>query len=398
MQGLNHMQISQRTSAVKPSATVVINAKATQLKADGIDIINLSVGEPDFDTPQSIKDAAIHAIQSGYTKYTATDGIPALKDAIIKKFETENSLSYTRDQILVSCGAKHSFYNLMQAIINPGDEVIIPAPYWVSYPAMVELADGKSVIVQTTVANRFKITAAQLEKAITPKTRLLIINSPSNPTGMAYTKEELGMLAKVLLQHPQVLIASDDMYEHILWGMNPFVNIVNACPELVDRTIVCNGVSKSYAMTGWRIGYAAGPVAVIKAMTKIQSHSTSNPTSISQYAAVTALQGEKQFIADLKKVFKERHDSVQQALCAIPGIICPPADGAFYVFPNVEKAIARQNLADDIALSELVLEKAHVAVVPGKEFGAPGYIRISYANGIDALKKAVERMKPYIFG
>lgn len=392
------MQLSQRSSAVKPSATVVINAKATQLKSQGVDIINLSVGEPDFDTPDSIKQAAIHAIQTGCTKYTAVDGIPPLKDAIIKKFQNENHLSYTREQILVSCGAKQSLYNLMQAVLNAGDEVIIPAPYWVSYPAMVELADGKSVIVPTTIENRFKLTAAQLEQAITPKTRILIINSPSNPTGMAYTKEELSALAHVLLKHQHILIASDDMYEHILWGIDPFVNIVNVCPELADRTIVCNGVSKAYAMTGWRIGYAAGPVSVIKAMTKIQSHSTSNPTSISQYAAVAALGGEKQFIADLKRIFKERHDSVQAALSKIPGVICPPADGAFYVFPNVEKAIKRQNLADDIALSELILELAHVAVVPGTEFGAKGFIRLSYANSIEALTNAVERIKPYIMG
>lgn len=284
----------------------------------------------------------------------------------------------------------------MQAVINNSDEVIIPAPYWVSYPAMVTLAGGVNIIVKTTVENRFKITPQQLEKAITPKTRLLILNSPSNPTGMAYTKEELIALSQVLLKHPQVLIASDDMYEHILWGINPFVNMVNVCPELKDRTIVCNGVSKAYAMTGWRIGYAAGPVAIIKAMTKIQSHSTSNPTSISQYAAITALQGEKEFVENLKFIFKERHDCIQQALHQIPGVICPPADGAFYVFPNVEKAIHRLGLKDDIALSELILEKAHVAVVPGTEFGAPGFIRLSYATNMDNLKLAAERIAPYI--
>lgn len=392
------MQISQRANAIQPSATVSINAKAAQMKAQGVDMINLSVGEPDFDTPQFIKDAAIQAITAGHTKYTAVDGIPALKDAIIQKFKEENNLVYTREHVLVSCGAKQSLYNLTQAILNPGDEVIIPAPYWVSYPAMVALAGGVNVVVETDVSSRFKITAEQLEKAITPKTRLLILNSPSNPTGMAYTADELKALAEVLLKHPHVLIASDDMYEHILWGINPFVNIVNACPALMDRTIVCNGVSKAYAMTGWRIGYAAGPVAIIKAMTKIQSHSTSNPTSISQYASVAALKGEKTFIAELKTIFKERHDVIQHALSAIPGVICPPADGAFYVFPNVEKAIARQGLKNDVALSELILEKAHVAVVPGTEFGAPGYIRLSYANSIEALKQAVERMKPYIQG
>ena len=252
------MQISRRAQSVKPSATVSINAKATHLKSQGVDIVNLSVGEPDFDTPEFIKNAAIQAIQAGYTKYTAVDGISMLKDAIVEKFKRENNLQYTRDQILVSCGAKHSIYNLTQAILNDGDEVIIPAPYWVSYPAMVELAGGKSVMVTTTVENRFLLTAEQLEKAITSKTKLLILNSPSNPTGMAYQKTDLEKLAKVLLKHSHVMVISDDMYEHILWGMNSFVNIVNVCPELMNRTIVCNGVSKSYAMTGWRICYSAG--------------------------------------------------------------------------------------------------------------------------------------------
>lgn len=391
------MQIANRTLAVKPSATITINTKATQLKSQGVDVINLSVGEPDFDTPDFIKEAAVKAIAAGHTKYTAVDGIPPLKDAIIQKFKTENHLDYTRDQILVSNGAKQSIYNLMQAVINDGDEVIIPAPYWVSYPAMVALAGGKSVIVETNMENRFLITAEALEKAITPKTRLLILNSPSNPTGMAYRKADLEKLAAVLLKHPQVMIITDDMYEHILWGIQPYVNIVNVCPALMDRTIVCNGVSKSYAMTGWRIGYAAGPISIIKAMTKIQSHSTSNPASISQYAALAALTAkDHSFIDSIKKIFKERHDFIQQKLAAIPGVICPPADGAFYVFPNVEKAIARLGLKDDIALSEVILEKAHVAVVPGTEFGAPGFIRISYATNIETLKAAAERMAPFI--
>ena len=369
-----------------------------QLKAQGIDIINLSVGEPDFDTPDFIKKAAIDAINAGHTKYTAIDGITPLKDAIIQKFNTENELSYTRDQILVSCGAKQSIYNLMQALINHGDEVIIPAPYWVSYPAMVALAEGTPVIAKTQVENRFILTADELEKCITPKTKLFILNSPSNPTGMAYTEKDLKALATVLLKHPDIMIVSDDMYEHILWGIDPFLNIVNVCPELYERTIVCNGVSKAYAMTGWRIGYAAGPVAIIKAMSKIQSHSTSNPCSISQYAAVAALNGDKTFIHDLKKIFKERHDYFQAAIAAIPSVICPPADGAFYVFPNVEKAIARHGVKDDVALSELILEKAHVAVVPGTEFGAPGFIRLSYATDMETLKKAVERLAKFIVG
>lgn len=392
------MQISTRASSIHPSATVSINAVANALKAKGIDIINLSVGEPDFDTPDLIKNAAIDAINAGYTKYTAIDGLPELKDAIIQKFQTENQLSYTRDQILVSCGAKQSLYNLTQALLNPGDEVIIPAPYWVSYPAMVALTGARSIIVHTDVSSHFKITPAQLKKVISSKTRLLFLNSPSNPTGMAYTESELKALSEILVNYPDTIIASDDMYEHILWGIDPYVNIVNACPELAPQTVVCNGVSKAYAMTGWRIGYAGGPLELIKAMGKIQSHSTSNPCSISQYAAIAALKGNKEFIAKLKSVFKERHDFIQSAMSKIPGVICPPADGAFYVFPNVEKAIARQGLKDDVELTQLLLEKAHVAVVPGTEFGAKGHIRVSYATGIDTLKTAMERISPFIRG
>lgn len=384
------MELSRRTQSVLPSATVTINAKAQQLKSQGMDIINLSVGEPDFDTPDFIKAAAIKAIQAGHTKYTANDGLPALKDAIIKKFKTENQLTYTRDQIIVSSGAKQCLYNAIQALINPGDEVIIPAPYWVSYPAMVLLAEGRPVTVPTKLSNRFLLTSEQLEKAITPKTKLLILNSPSNPTGMVYSAKQLEALAAVLKKYPNIVILTDDMYEHILWGA-PFSNILNACPELYDRVIVCNGVSKAYAMTGWRIGYAAGPTAIIKTMSKVQSHSTSNPCSISQYAAIAALSGEKTFLAHLKTVFKERHDFIQNALATISGVLCPPADGAFYLFPNVEKAISAYGLKDDVALAELILEKAQIAVVPGTEFGAPGYIRISYATGMQTLEEAAKR-------
>lgn len=390
------IQPSERTTAVKPSVTLAINAKATQLRTQGVDIINLSVGEPDFDTPEAIKQAGIAAIQAGHTKYTAIDGLPALKEAVIQKFQRENQLSFQMDQILISCGAKHSLYNLAQAVLNPGDEVIIPAPYWVSYPPMVALANGISVIVPTTLENRFKITAEQLKKSITPKTKLVILNSPSNPTGMAYTESELVALAEVLTKHPRILITSDDIYEHILWGINRYVNILNVCPELADRTIVVNGVSKSYAMTGWRIGYAAGPKAIIAAMRKIQSHSTSNPCSIAQYAAIAALTGPSDFLHKIKKVFKERHDFVQQQLSAIKGVICPPADGAFYLFPGVQAAIARQGLTDDVSLTEKLLEEAHVAAVPGIAFGMPGFIRISYANSIENLTSALERMKPLL--
>lgn len=385
--------ISQRAASIKPSATVAINGKATQLRAQGVDIINLSVGEPDFDTPAHIKEAGVAAIQAGHTKYTAVDGIPALKEAVITKFKNENQLAYDKDQILISCGAKQALYNLTQAVLNPGDEVIVPAPYWVSYPAMVLLAEATPVIVATTPDNRFKITPEELENAITEKTKIVILNSPGNPTGMAYTELELKALSQVLAKHPHVLIASDDMYEHILWGADRFVNILNVSPELSDRTIIFNGVSKSYAMTGWRIGYSAGPKSIIAAMRKIQSHSTSNPTSISQYAAVAALTGDQSFLAEMNRVFKERHDVVHAALNDIQGIQCPPADGAFYLFPDVRAAIEGFGLPDDVALSEKILEEAHVAVVPGTAFGAPGFIRLSFANSLDNLKSALARLK-----
>jgi len=390
--------ISTRAASIKPSVTLAVNAKATQLRAQGIDVINLSVGEPDFDTPEDIKQAGIAAIKAGHTKYTPEDGILALKDAVVKKFKQENELHFERDQVLISCGAKHSLYNLTQAVLNPGDEAIIPAPYWVSYPPMVALANGVSVIIDTTLENRFKITPDQLKKAITNKTRLLFLNSPSNPTGMAYTKAELFALADVLKKHPHVLIASDDIYEHILWGIDRFVNILNVCPELADRTTIFNGASKSFAMTGWRIGYAAGPKSIILAMKKIQSHSTSNPCSIAQYAAVAALTGPADFIQTIKKIFKERHDFVQKKISAMQGVICPPADGAFYLFPCVKEAIKRQGLADDVALAELLLEKTHVATVPGSAFGTPGHIRLSYANSIENLSNGLERMKPLLAG
>ncbi len=387
---------SNRAASVKPSATTTINAKANKLRADGVDVVNLSIGEPDFDTPEHIKLAAIRAIQEGHTKYTAVDGMPSLKEAIIAKFKRENNLVFTRDQIIVSDGAKQSLYNLTQALLNPGDEVIIPAPYWVSYPSMVKLAEGTPVYISTTVEQRFKINAKQLKAAITPKTRLLFLNSPSNPTGMVYSSKELSELAVVLLENPQIIIATDDIYEHILWTKAPFVNILNVCPELANQTVVVNGVSKSYAMTGWRIGYAAGPKWLISAMNKIQSHSTSNPTSISQYATVEALNGDQSFIHELKRVFKERHDIVQTSLNSMPGVICPPADGAFYLFPCVQKAIEKYNLADDVALCEKILEEAHVAVVPGSEFGTPGFIRISYASSIETLQEALKRLAPVI--
>jgi aspartate aminotransferase len=390
---LDKLTLAKRIQRVKPSPTLAITARVAELRAAGKDIIGLGAGEPDFDTPDHIKAAAIQAIRDGFTRYTAVDGTPALKSAIIAKFKQDNGLDYAADQILVSCGGKQSFYNLCQALLNTGDEVIIPAPYWVSYPDMVLLAEGEPVIVPTGVDSRFKISPEQLEAAITPRTRLFVINSPSNPTGVAYTRAELAALGKVLRQHPQVLIATDDMYEHILWSEEPFSNILNACPDLYDRTIVLNGVSKVYAMTGWRIGYAGGPADLIKAMKKVQSQSTSNPASISQVAAQTALEGDQSCIQPMIKAFRERHDYVVDALNRIPGVVCLPADGTFYCFPHMQTVIDRlDEVSDDIKLAEYLLDKAGVALVPGSAFGAPGYVRISFATSMDILKDALARL------
>jgi aspartate aminotransferase len=392
------VELSRRVQAIKPSPTLAVTARAAMLKASGRDIIGLGAGEPDFDTPQHIKDAAIGAINRGFTKYTAVDGTPSLKAAIIAKFKRDNGLDYTPKQILVSCGGKQSFFNLVQAVINPGDEVVIPAPYWVSYPDIVILADGKPVIIEAGIEQGFKITPVQLEAAITPRTRLFVINSPSNPTGAVYTREELAALGEVLRKHPQVLIATDDMYEHIRLNDVPFVNILNTCPDLYDRTLVLNGVSKAYSMTGWRIGYAAGPEAILRAMTNVQSQSTSNPTSISQVAAEAALNGDQGCMAPMLAAFRERHRLVVDGLNAIPGLKCVDSGGAFYAFPDARAAIANLLARDiieegtDIAFSEYLLESADVAVVPGSAFGAEGYIRLSFATSRDNLEKALARL------
>ena len=390
-------KLSARVQAVKPSPTLAITARAAALRAEGKDVIGLGAGEPDFDTPDHIKAAAIEAINSGKTKYTAVDGTASLKQAIMDKFKRDNGFEYAADQILVSVGGKQSFYNLAQAILDAGDEVIIPAPYWVSYPDMTLLADGVPVVVECGADTQFKITPEQLAAAITPKTRLFVINSPSNPTGMAYSKDELAALGEVLRQHPHVLIATDDMYEHILWDAGSFVNILNACPDLTDRTMVLNGVSKAYSMTGWRIGYAAGPASIIKAMKKIQSQSTSNPTSISQYAAEAALNGPQQCIADMMVHFKQRHDYVVDRLNKMPGVECLSTDGTFYVFPSVTGLIdAIDGVNDDLELSEYLIEKASVALVPGSAFGSPGFARISIATSMENLSNALDRIEKAI--
>jgi len=389
--------LSTRVTAVKPSPTLAITARAAAMKAAGHDIIGLGAGEPDFDTPEHIKYAAIQAINDGFTKYTPVDGTANLKKAIIEKFQRDNQLSYEAGQILVSCGGKQSFFNLAQAILNPGDEVIIPAPYWVSYPDMALLAGGQPVIVSAAQEQGFKITAEQLEDALSDKTRLFVINSPSNPTGIGYSIDELRSIGAVLRRYPQVIIATDDMYEHILWKTGSFCNILNACPDLIDRTLVLNGVSKAYSMTGWRIGYAAGPAQIISAMKKIQSQSTSNPTSISQVAAEAALNGDQTCILVMLNAFKERHDYVVNELNNMAGIDCLPTDGTFYVFPRMQKIIDNiQGINDDLGLSEYLIEKAGVALVPGSAFGCPGNARISIATSMENLQIALQRIGQFV--
>ena len=387
------LSVSQRVQRVKPSPTMAVTALAAELRAQGKDVIGLGSGEPDFDTPDHIKAAAMKAIQDGQTKYTAVDGTPELKAAIIEKFQRDNNLEYAPNQILVSSGAKQTCYNVCSAVLNSGDETIIPAPYWVSYPDMVKLADGEPVIVSASIEDGFKITPQALAAAITERTKLMFLNSPSNPTGAAYTRAELAALGEVLLDHPDILIATDDMYEHIYWADEPFTSLVDACPDLYDRTVTINGVSKCYAMTGWRIGYCGGPQNIIAAMKKIQGQSTSNPCSIAQAASVEALAGDQSCITEMTTAFKERHDYVIAALNEIPGVECAPGAGTFYAFPNVSAAIEAKGLADDTALSELLLNEGNVALVPGSAFGAPGYIRLSFATGMDTLKEAISRIE-----
>jgi aspartate aminotransferase len=386
------IQLAQRVGRVKPSPTLAITALAAQLKAQGRDIIGLGAGEPDFDTPDYIKQAGIDAIKNGQTRYTAVDGTPALKQAVVDKFKRDNGLDYVAKQVLVSSGGKQSFYNLCQAFLDAGDEVIIPAPYWVSYPDMVLLGDGVPVIVAAGQSSHFKLTPEQLEAAITPRTKMFVINSPSNPTGMAYTVAELAALGEVLRRHPQVLIASDDMYEHVLFGGAKFVNILNVCPDLYDRTIVLNGVSKAYSMTGWRIGYAAGPKALIEAMNTIQSQSTSNPCSISQVAATVALNGDLSFTQMMVAEFEKRHAFVHKAFNAMKGVECLPADGTFYSFPHVKGMMDRLNMKTDAELSSYILDKVGVAVVPGSAFGLDDHIRISFATSMKNLEGAMSRI------
>lgn len=388
------VKLSRRALAIEPSPTLTISAKAAKLRAAGEDVINLAAGEPDFGTPENAVEAAIRAMRDGFTKYTLVGGILSLRAAIARKFKNENDLEYSPDEILVSVGCKHSFYNLTQALLDPGDEVIIPAPYWVSYPDMVKLAGGKPVIIEAGIEEGFKITEQQLQRAIGPKTRMLVLNSPSNPTGAAYSLGELKRLGQILEKHSEILIASDDIYEHILWRDERFSNILNACPNLTQQTVVLNGVSKVYAMTGWRIGYAAGPKHLIRAMKDLQSQTTSNATSIAQVAAQAALEGDQGLVEERCRIFKERHDFVYERLKGLPGTKCRASDGTFYIFPEMNALIDQMdNVENDVELGEFLLGKAKVALVPGSAFGAPGYVRLSFATGMDKLKAAMDRLE-----
>ncbi len=391
------LSVSSRMARVKPSPTSAVLALAAELRAQGRHIISLGAGDPDFDTPQSIKDAATQAIADGATKYTPIDGTAALKTAIQRKFARENSLDYNASQILVTSGAKQALFNLCLALLSPNDEVIIPAPYWVSYPDMVRLADAEPVIIETGLEANFKITAAQLAAAITANTRLLFLNSPSNPTGASYSKSELQALGEVLAGHPDILIAADDIYEHIQWADEPFVSFATACPDLYDRTLTINGVSKAYAMTGWRIGYAAGPATIIKAMKTIQSQSTSNACSVSQVAAAAALDGDQAPVAAMTAAYKQRHDYIVAALNDLDGFECRPGEGTFYAFPKISGVLQAKGLAGDTDLVDLLIEKGDVACVPGSAFGAPGYMRLSFACSIATLEEAVRRMKRALY-
>jgi aspartate aminotransferase len=387
------VSLSKRVQKVKPSPTLAVTARAARLKAEGKDIIGLGAGEPDFDTPLYIADAGVEAIRKGITRYTAVDGTAELKDAIIAKFKRDNQLTYERSQILVSSGAKQTCFNVCAALLDPGDECLIPAPYWVSYPDMALLADGVPVSIYAGPEQGYKITAAQLAAAITPRSKLLFLNSPSNPTGAAYTKAELQALGAVLDKHPQIVIAADEMYEHIYWAAEPFTSFAQANPQLYDRIVTINGVSKAYAMTGWRIGYCGGPKALVAAMSTIQGQSTSNASSISQRAATVALNGDQACVAQMNKAFKERHDFVVAGLNDIPGISCRPGAGTFYAFAQVDGAMNALGIKDDNDFAEYLLVEAGVAVVPGSGFGAPGHMRLSFACSMATLEDALSRIR-----
>lgn len=387
-------RISHRVDQIKPSATITVSMKAMQLKAQGNDIVSLGFGEPDFDTPEHIREAAIAAIHEGKTRYTQVDGTPELKQAVIEKFRRDNELNYEPGQILVSNGAKQSLFNCLVALLNDGDEVIVPAPYWVSYPDMVKLADAEPAILVGTAEHDYKITARELQNTLNENTRLIILNSPSNPTGKVYTMQEYRELGEVLIEHPKVFIACDDIYEHIYWGESRYRTFLNACPELTERTVVINGVSKAYAMTGWRIGYLAGPEDLVAAMRKVQGQSTSCAGSVSQAAAAAALNGPQDCVEQMRKEFKRRYEYIHAALNDIPGVECPDCDGAFYAFPTFQGFLdSRDDIKDDVELASWMLEEAGVSTVPGSAFGAPGHLRLSYAASMDYLEEAISRIR-----
>ncbi len=390
------LRLAQRVQRIRPSPTVSITALAGRLREDGKDIIGLSAGEPDFQTPAHVREAACDAIHAGETKYTAVDGTRSLKAAIREKFRRDNDLEFEYDEIIVSSGGKQACYNACQALLESGDEVVIPTPCWVSYPDMVRLTNAEPVSVQTTAESGFRMTPGQLRHAITERTRALIVNSPSNPTGAVYSRADWLALGEVLRQHPNIVVITDDIYEHIYWGRDPFCSFLTACPDLRDRVLTVNGVSKCYAMTGWRLGYAAGPVDLIKAMTTLQSQSTTNASSVSQAAARAALNGSQGFVTDSCRAFKERHDFVLERLNSIPGFVCRPADGAFYAFPAIGDAIEHIGVADDTAFCEQLLERRGVALVPGTAFGAPAHLRLSFAADIDTLGRAIDRIGEFV--
>ncbi len=388
--------LSTRVQRIRPSPTVTMTALAAELVQQGKDVIGLSAGEPDFETPKHIREAAIDAINSGDTKYTAVDGTLDLKEAVVKKFRTENGLKYQLDQILVSSGAKQVCYNACQALLGKGDEAVIPAPYWVSYPDMVRLAGADPVIVRTDNEVGFRMSGAQLAGALTERTRVLIINSPCNPTGSAYSRSDWQSFGEILSEYPKVFVITDDIYEHIYWGAAPFCSFLEACPEFHGRTLTVNGVSKCYAMTGWRVGYAGGPPDLIRAMKSIQSQSTTSACTISQAASVAALLGDQSCVAEMCKAFKERHDFVIQALSSVPGVTCNATEGSFYVFPNMSGVIKNKDIKDDVELCEMFLEQVGLALVPGTAFGSPGYLRLSFACGLETLAEAMNRMVRFV--
>ncbi|GAJ40171.1 pyridoxal phosphate-dependent aminotransferase [Saccharococcus caldoxylosilyticus] len=389
------MKLAKRVASLTPSTTLAITAKAKELKAAGYDVIGLGAGEPDFNTPQHIIDAAVKAMNEGHTKYTPSGGLPALKTEIIKKFAKDQQLQYEPSEIIVCVGAKHALYTLFQVILDEGDEVIIPTPYWVSYPEQVKLAGGVPVYVEGLEKNEFKITPEQLKAAITERTKAVIINSPSNPTGMIYTEEELKALGEVCLEH-DILIVSDEIYEKLVYGNAKHVSIAQLSPELKAQTIIINGLSKSHSMTGWRIGYAAGNKEIIKAMTDLASHSTSNPTSIAQYAAIAAYSGPQEPVEEMRQAFEERLNIIYEKLVQIPGFTCVKPQGAFYLFPNVREAARMAGYDTVDGFVAALLEEANVALVPGSGFGAPDNVRLSYATSLDVLEKAVERIKQFM--